>query len=73
MELVQPSPTAPFTITAPTIRQNGGGAIYNYLATTVIANSILWGNTAAVGPQVYSYLFPPNTTITPLQHRSARI
>jgi predicted outer membrane repeat protein len=42
---------------------NGGGAIYNYLATTVIANSILWGNTAAVGPQVYSF-YSPNTTIT---------
>jgi predicted outer membrane repeat protein len=33
---------------------NGGGAIYNFLDTTVIANSILWGNTAAVGPQVYN-------------------
>lgn len=35
---------------------NGGGAVYNYLATTAIANSILWGNTATVGPQVYNYL-----------------
>ena len=33
---------------------NGGGAIHNYLATTVIANSILWGNTATIGPQVYN-------------------
>jgi predicted outer membrane repeat protein len=33
---------------------NGGGAIYNFLDTTVIANSILWGNTATVGPQVYN-------------------
>lgn len=43
---------------------NGGGGIYNFLATTVIANSILWGNTATVGPQVYNYL----STATILHH-----
>jgi predicted outer membrane repeat protein len=42
---------------------NGGGAIHNFLATTVIANSILWGNTAAVGPQVHNNL-STGTTIT---------
>jgi predicted outer membrane repeat protein len=33
---------------------NGGGAIHNFLAATVISNSILWGNTAVIGPQVYN-------------------
>jgi len=43
---------------------NGGGAIYNFLATaTIIANSILWGNTATVGPQVHDN-FSTGTTIT---------
>jgi hypothetical protein len=42
---------------------NGGGAVYNFLDTTVIANSILWGNTAVVGPQVYNN-FSTETTIT---------
>ncbi|MBI5580575.1 MAG: right-handed parallel beta-helix repeat-containing protein [Deltaproteobacteria bacterium] len=41
---------------------NGGGAIYNFLATTVIANSILWGNTATVAPQVYNN-YSSGTTI----------
>lgn len=42
---------------------NGGGAVYNYLAATVIANSILWGNTSAVGPQVHNH-FSTGTAIT---------
>jgi predicted outer membrane repeat protein len=40
---------------------NGGGAIHNFLATTVIADSILWGNTAAIGPQVYNNMSPAST------------
>jgi hypothetical protein len=43
---------------------NGGGAIYNFLATTVIANSILWGNTAVIGPQVYNNI----STATTIHH-----
>ena len=35
---------------------NGGGGIYNFLAATVVLNSIIWGNSATVGPQVYNNL-----------------
>ena len=35
---------------------NGGGGIYNFLAATLVLNSIIWGNSATVGPQVYNNL-----------------
>jgi predicted outer membrane repeat protein len=35
---------------------NPGGAIFNFLADTRLSNSILWGNTAAAGPQLSDYL-----------------
>jgi predicted outer membrane repeat protein len=52
-----------FTRNSTRFPANGGGAVYDFMATTLIANNILWGNTATVGPQVYNYL-STGTTIT---------
>ncbi len=35
-----------------------GGGMYNYTSSPQVQNSILWGNAAAAGPQVYNLLAP---------------
>ncbi len=41
---------------------NRGGAVYNFLADTRLFNSILWGNSAAIDPQITNYSSAAATT-----------
>ncbi len=57
----------------PTLRQvtfsgnngyNQGGALLNYYAAPTVINSIMWGNTAMNGPEIYNASPTPVITIT---------
>ena len=43
---------------------NQGGALLNYYAAPIIIDSILWGNTATNGPEIYNASASPIITIT---------
>jgi hypothetical protein len=43
---------------------NQGGALLNYFGTPTVINSILWGNTATNGPEIYNAAANPVITVT---------
>jgi predicted outer membrane repeat protein len=43
---------------------NQGGALMNYYGTPIVINSILWGNTAFNGPEIYNAAPNPVITVT---------
>ena len=43
---------------------NQGGALLNYYGTPTIINSIVWGNTAFNGPEIYNAAASPIITVT---------
>ncbi len=54
------------TLSGNTATQSGGG-LYNYYGSVVVRNSILWGNTAPDGAQIYDYTSWPDIAASVIQ------